>query len=62
MCQSHLCRNWLITCQSDEWMDKAVEHRVGLGVREKLTQMTEDSGVALQNHPEAVGASSYRLT
>lgn len=21
VCQSHLCRDWFITCQSDGWMD-----------------------------------------
>lgn len=48
VCQSHLCRDWLITCQSDGWMDKAVQQRVGLSAREKSAQMAE----ALQDHPE----------
>lgn len=51
VCQSHLCRDWLITCQSDGWMYKAVQQRVGLTMREKSTQMTEGVGVVLQNPP-----------
>lgn len=63
VCQSHLCRDWLITCQSDGWMDKAVRQRVGLLLWEKSSQMTEGVGVALGNHPESVlGAGSSCLT
>lgn len=59
VCQSHLCRDWLITCQSDGWMDKAAWQRVGLRMREKSTQMTEGVGAALQNHTgSVVGAGS----
>lgn len=25
VCWSHLCRDWLITCQSDGWMDRVAE-------------------------------------
>lgn len=50
--QSHLCRDWLITCQSDGWMDKEVQQRAGLRMWEKLTQMSESAGV--KNQPESV--------
>lgn len=49
--QSHLCRDWLITCQSDGWMDKEVQQRVGLRMWEKLTQMSE---CRVKNQPECV--------
>ncbi len=56
VCQSHLCRDWLITCQSDGWMDKAVWQKVGLRMREKSTQMTEGVGESV------VAAGSSCLT
>lgn len=49
VCQSHLCWDWLITCQSDGWMDKAVQQRVGLRMWKTSTEMTEGVGVVLQN-------------
>lgn len=38
VCQSHLCRDWLITCQSDGWMYKAVQQRAGLSMQERMTK------------------------
>lgn len=40
VCQSHLCRDWLITCQSDGWMYKVVQYRVGLRMQERLSSDT----------------------